>query len=291
MKSYGKFPLSYLSNITLELPGRLQEKINGSGQGFRFLNLTIICVLHRGPCLIYCLHSGSWDVWGNGLANNSLLQHKPWFISSISFSNSARGQNARRYNSVLLTFTNKIPLDYFFKKKNGKKKKKRTSHWWKPTEFHLPNQQDWTLRETRYTSAFQAKRGTDFGTCATFSCVGKPWWGMRQMNCQMVSLQGGRQKWENCLPNSERDIKASQRSISPSNLYPLLLLHTSLPLASLLPASSFCVQCCKLREWEKDSLFLTPYWMVFISLEEHLQKHGLIVEATIFKISMVSSRV
>lgn len=124
MKSYGKFPLSYLSNITLELPGRLQEKINDSGQGFRFLNLTIICVLHRGPCLIYCLHSGSWDVWGNGLANNSLLQHKPWFISSISFSNSARGQNARRYNSVLQTFTNKIPLDYFFKKKNEKKEKK-----------------------------------------------------------------------------------------------------------------------------------------------------------------------
>lgn len=147
----------------------------------------------------------------------------------------------------------KYPWIIFLRRKMKKKEKKRTSHWWKPTELHLPNQQDWTLRETRYTSAFQAKRGTDIGTCATFSCVGKPWWGMRQMNCQTVSLQGTRQKWEYCLPNSERDIMASQRSISPSSLYPLLLLHTSLPLASLLPASSFCVQCCRVS-WESERM-------------------------------------
>lgn len=120
MKSYGKFPLSYLPCISLELHGRLQEKINDSGQGFMTLNLTIIYILHQGPCLVCCLPYSSWDVWGNGLANNSLLQHKPWFISLLSFSNSAGGQNARCYNSVLLMFANKIPLDYFLRRQMKK---------------------------------------------------------------------------------------------------------------------------------------------------------------------------
>ena len=67
------------------------------------------------------------------------------------------------------------------------------------------------------------------------------------------SLQGGRQKWENRPPNLERAIMASQRPISLSNLYPLRLLHPSLPLASLgyPPASSFCFQCCRVS-WESE---------------------------------------
>lgn len=154
MKSYGKFPLSYLFSISSELYGQTPGENQIFWSGLQDRQPHHHLCFHQGPCFIYCLPSSSWDVWGNGLANNSLLQHKPWFISLLSFSNSAGGQNARCYNSVLLMFANKIPLDYFLRRKM---KKQGLPAGGNLLSFTYPTSKTWLWEKQGIPSPFELR--------------------------------------------------------------------------------------------------------------------------------------